>query len=156
MRSLIFDCTHSLVNTLRPRQNDRYFPDDIFECILLKENVWIPIKVSLKFVPKGSINNIAALVQIMVWCLSGDKPLSEPIMARLLTHICVTRPQWVIRCYNCLFCLLLQWHWLEFYLVKPTCRLPVARFRWTMYMICEIQTMAYSSWSNQSVTKPTC
>ena len=25
----------------------------------------------------------------------GDKPLSEPIMVRLTTHICVTRPQWV-------------------------------------------------------------
>ena len=25
----------------------------------------------------------------------GDKPLSEPMMARLLMHICVTRPQWV-------------------------------------------------------------
>ena len=27
----------------------------------------------------------------------GDKPLSEPIMVRLPTHICVTRPQWVNR-----------------------------------------------------------
>ena len=25
----------------------------------------------------------------------GDKPLSEPMMVRLPTHICVTRPQWV-------------------------------------------------------------
>ena len=25
----------------------------------------------------------------------GDKPFSEPIMVSLLTHICVTRPQWV-------------------------------------------------------------
>ena len=31
------------------------------------ENNWIPIKISSKFVPKGSINNIPALVQIMVW-----------------------------------------------------------------------------------------
>ena len=29
------------VNTLRPRQNGRYFPDDIFKCIFLNENVWI-------------------------------------------------------------------------------------------------------------------
>ena len=27
----------------------------------------------------------------------GDKPLSEPMMVSLLTHICVTRPQWVDR-----------------------------------------------------------
>ena len=36
-----------------------------------------------------------ALVQIMAWCRSGDKPLSEPMLVTLLTHICVTRPQWV-------------------------------------------------------------
>ena len=30
--------------------------------------IWILIKNSLKFVPKGPINNIPALVQIMAWC----------------------------------------------------------------------------------------
>ena len=85
----------SFVNTLRPTQNGRQFPDDIFKCIFLNENAWISIKISLKFVPKGPINKIPALVQIMAWRLSGDKPLSEPMMVSLLTHICVTRPQWV-------------------------------------------------------------
>ena len=47
------------------------------------------------------INNIPALVQIMAWRRPGDKPLSEPIMVRLPTHICVARPQWVKR-HNCL------------------------------------------------------
>ena len=47
------------------------------------------------FVPKGAINNNPALVQIMAWCRPGNKPLSEPIINILLTHICVTRPQWV-------------------------------------------------------------
>ena len=47
------------------------------------------------FVPKGTINNIPALDQIMPWRRPGDKPLSEPMMARLPTHICVTQPQWV-------------------------------------------------------------
>ena len=45
------------------------------------------IKISLKFVPKGPINNIPSLVQIMAWRRPGDKPLSEPMMASL-THIC--------------------------------------------------------------------
>ena len=54
-------------NTLRPRQNGRYFPDDIFKWIVLNENAWIPIKISLKFVPQGPIINIPALVQIMAW-----------------------------------------------------------------------------------------
>ena len=31
-------------------------------CIFLNENVLIPIEISLKFVPKGPIGNIAALV----------------------------------------------------------------------------------------------
>ena len=57
--------------------------------------IWISIDISLKFVPKGPINNIPALVQIMAWRRPGDKPLSEPMMVSLLTHICVTRPQWV-------------------------------------------------------------
>ena len=77
-------------NTLRPRQNEQHFADDIFKRILSNENVWILIKISLKFVPKGPINNIPALVQIMAWRRSGDKPLSEPMMVSLLTYICVT------------------------------------------------------------------
>ena len=48
----------------------------------------------LKFVPKGPINNIPALLQIMVWRRAGDKPLSEPMTVRLPKHIGVTRPQW--------------------------------------------------------------
>ena len=82
-------------NTLRPNQNGRHFADDIFKCIFLNENAWISSKISLKIVPKGPINKIPALVQIMAWRRSGDKPLSEPMMVSLLTHVCVTRPQWV-------------------------------------------------------------
>ena len=84
------------INTLRPRQNGRHFADDIFKYIFLNENVWIPIRISMKFVPKGPINNIPALVQIMACRHLSDKPsLSEPRMISSLTHICVTRPQWV-------------------------------------------------------------
>ena len=50
------------INTLEPRQNGRHIPDDILKCIFLNENVWMPIKISLKFVPKGPIDNIPALV----------------------------------------------------------------------------------------------
>ena len=84
-------------NTLRPRQNGRHFADDVFICIFLNENVWILLKISLKFVPKGSINNIPSLVQVMPRRRPGDKPLSEPMMVILLTHIRVARPQWVNR-----------------------------------------------------------
>ena len=84
-----------LVNTLRPRWNGQHFADDIFKRIFFNENVWISIKISLTFVPKGPIYNNPALVQIMAQRLPGDKPLSEPMMDSLLTHIGVTRPQWV-------------------------------------------------------------
>ena len=66
------------INTLRPRQNGRHFADDTFKRIFMNENVKISINISLKFVPKGLINNIPALVQIMAWRRPVDKPLSEP------------------------------------------------------------------------------
>ena len=83
------------INTLRPRRNRRLFAYGIFKCIFLNENVWIAIKISLKFIPKGPVNNIPALLQIMAWRLPGDKSLSEPMMVWSLTHICVMRPEWV-------------------------------------------------------------
>ena len=67
----------STFNTLRPRQNGRHFSDDIFDYIFLDETVC-------------PINNILGLVQIMAWRRPGDKPLFEPMMVILLTHICVT------------------------------------------------------------------
>ena len=95
-----YQVTNFSFNTLKPRQNGRHFADDIFKCIFLNENAWILIKISLKFVHKGSINNIPALFQIMAWRRPGDKPLSEPMLVRIPTHICVTRPQWVNDCEN--------------------------------------------------------
>ena len=83
------------VNTLRPRQNGHRFGEDILKCIFLNENMWISITISLKFVPNGPINNVPALFQIMAWRRPGDKPLSEPMMVNLLTHICVTLSHWV-------------------------------------------------------------
>ena len=74
------------VNTLGPGQNLRHFAD-IFKCIFLDEMHEFRLKIPLKFVPKARINNIQALVQIMAWCRPGDKPLYEPMMFSLLTHI---------------------------------------------------------------------
>ena len=56
------------------------FADDSFRCIFVNEKFYILIKISLKFVPNGPINNIPALVQIVAWRRSGDKPLSEPML----------------------------------------------------------------------------
>ena len=49
--------------------------------------MWISINISLKFVPKGQINSIPALVQIMAWRRPGVRPLSEPIMVRLYASL---------------------------------------------------------------------
>ena len=92
-RQLCF--SEAQLNTLRPRQNGRHFADNIFKCIFLNKNVRISLTISLKFIPEVRINNIPALVQIMAWRRSGDKSLTKPMMVSLLTHICVTRPQWV-------------------------------------------------------------
>ena len=111
---------------MRSRQNGRHFPDDIFKWIFLWENVWISIKISLKFVLTIPINNIPALVQIMAWRRSGDKPLSELIMDSLLTHICVTRPQWgnVCKHPNYFSCYHIQ-SWILFFIVIDQSHLSV-------------------------------
>ena len=70
---------NAAINSLRPRRNGHFNADVIFKCIFLNENVWFPTKMSVKFVPKGPINNILALVQIIAWRRPGDKPLSEPM-----------------------------------------------------------------------------
>ena len=68
------------VNLSTPRQNGCHFADDIFKCIFMNEKVCILNRLSLKFVPKGLIDDIPTLVQIMAWRRWGDKPLSEPML----------------------------------------------------------------------------
>ena len=58
----------------------------IFQTTFSNTFSWMKF-VSLKFIPEGPINNIPALVQKMAWHWPGDKPLSEPKMLSLLTHI---------------------------------------------------------------------
>ena len=71
------------VNSSPPGQNGPHFADDIFRCIFINEKFCIFTKISLKSVPKGPIDYNPALVQIMAWCRTGNKPLSEPMLTRL-------------------------------------------------------------------------
>ena len=48
----------------------------------LNGNVKISIKISLGFVPKGTLGNKSALVQVTAWRQTGDKPLLEPILTQ--------------------------------------------------------------------------
>ena len=61
--------------------------------VFLEWDVQISIEISMKFVPRGQIDNIPSLVQTMTRWRPVDKPLSEPMMDSLLTYMCVTRPQ---------------------------------------------------------------
>ena len=84
-----YESDYVCFNTLRPRQNGRHFADAIFKYIFLNKDIWISIQISLQFVRKGPISNIRALVQIMACRRPGDEPLSELMLANLLTHICL-------------------------------------------------------------------
>ena len=76
-----------LIYALSRRHFWYYARKHIWQETINDENVWILIKISLKFVHKGPIDYIPVLVQIMVWRRSGDKPLSELMLIILPTHI---------------------------------------------------------------------
>ena len=78
-------------NILRPRQNGSHFESDISKCIFLNENVWISIKISLKFIWMVQLTILQNWFRY--WRRPGDNPLSELMMVNSLTHICVAQPQ---------------------------------------------------------------
>ena len=55
--------------------------DDIFKSIF-NGSVWISITISLKFIPKGPIDYKSALVQVMAWHRTGEKPLPESMLTQ--------------------------------------------------------------------------
>ena len=62
MMSLLASLIITKINSSPHVQNGRHFADDIFRCIFVNEKFWILIKILLKFVPKGLIDNNPALV----------------------------------------------------------------------------------------------
>ena len=58
----MWQCHIQTDGAIEAETNGCHFPDDISKCIFLDENVLISIKISLKFVPMGQINNIPPLV----------------------------------------------------------------------------------------------
>ena len=68
------------------------FDDVIMEpwkksCIFLNENVCIFIEVLLKFFHWGPVTNKPALVEIIAWCRTSDKPISKDIHYKLWDEI---------------------------------------------------------------------
>ena len=60
---------------------DMKLTDDIFKSIF-NEGVWISITISLKFIPKGPIDYKSALVQVVAWHRTGEKPLPESVLTQ--------------------------------------------------------------------------
>ena len=81
-----------IFNILRPRKNGCRFPDDIFKCIFLNENVWIAEDFN---VPKIRINNIPVLAQIMAGADQATSHYLNQCWTDSLTHLCATRGWWV-------------------------------------------------------------
>ena len=48
----------------------------------MNEKSCISIRISLRFVPKGPIDNKSALVQVMACRRTGSKQLPEPMLAQ--------------------------------------------------------------------------
>ena len=73
----------------------------------------------------------------MAWRRPDSKPLSEPMMVRLLTHICITRHQWVnpFRAEYVLGNIKIYLHFLSFLDTQVVKILPHER-QGPMYLIC--------------------
>ena len=56
--------------------------DGIFKCIFLNQNDRIPIQISLKYVPRSPFDHKQALVQVMAWRRTDDKPLPEQMLTQ--------------------------------------------------------------------------
>ena len=70
--------------------------DDIFKCTFVKEKISVSIKIPLNFVPKGPIDKKWSLVQERAWCLVlVTSHYRNQWWPSSMTHICITRPQWV-------------------------------------------------------------
>ena len=65
---------------LKHNANTLRSPFQTFSIASFNENLWILNKMSLKYALYALLENMAAFVQIMAWCGTGDKPLFEEMM----------------------------------------------------------------------------
>ena len=70
-----------LINSSPLNKMAAILADDNFIYIYY-ENDRIPVRISLKFVPRSPIANKPELGQVIAWRLFGAKPLSEPMLTR--------------------------------------------------------------------------
>ena len=70
------------INSSPPWQNGCHIADDNFNLVFMNEKFCVSIRILLKFVPKGLIDNKSVLVRVMAWRRTGDKPLPEPLLTQ--------------------------------------------------------------------------
>ena len=83
------------LNSSPPGQDGRGFADDVFRCTFVNEKICILIEISLKFVPRGLIDNKAVLVQAMAWRQRATSHYLNRCWSSSLTHIYGTGGRWV-------------------------------------------------------------
>ena len=79
----VFYIPQKLFNTIKPRQNGRHFENYLFRLISL-QFLYFDLNCT-KICFQGFVNSKPALVQIMAWRLTGDKLLSEPMVAKFVS-----------------------------------------------------------------------
>ena len=93
------------LNTLRPRQNSRHFPNDIFKCIFLNENVEFLLKFQWSLFPRvqftifqhwfrqwlGAVQATSHYLNqwwLVYWCIYASPGLNElKVWKPLITNI---------------------------------------------------------------------
>ena len=79
------ECMLLDLKTLGPERYGHHFAHETF--IFFKESLYIMIRISMEFVPKGPIDNRSALLFLMAWWRTGIKQLSEPMVS--VVHWCI-------------------------------------------------------------------
>ena len=89
----------SQIDTLNLEQSSQYFADG--KCIIWDETTCIFIRISCVVLPKGPIDNMSALTQVIAWRWTGDRPLYlSQWWTSSMTFIYATRSQCVKTCHN--------------------------------------------------------
>ena len=72
----------SMCLPIAPGQNDRHFSSALPS--IISANFRVMIQISLELVPRGRIDDKSALVQVMAWRRTGDRPLAEPVLTQFI------------------------------------------------------------------------
>ena len=77
--SVYCELTWISVNTLRLLENGEHVVNNIFKCIFFNVDYDNSMEILLQFVPRGPINNMSALVKVIVRCQIGVEQFPEPM-----------------------------------------------------------------------------